>query len=282
MGHDDDDLGPVGDRPDDGEGTGNGSGGLWEASLDLCLLIDAGRRILRVNTAGAAALGYAPEDVVGRPWTDFVHPDDLERGVEEDERARRERGRHARREAPELAPIDLRGPIAEMARTLGTLLGEGIEVRVAGDEQLWRVCGDRALVEQSLLNLAFNGRDAMPEGGSLTISAHNVEVSNGSRPDPTEGRHVRLAVTDTGHGMTPEVASLALEPFFTTKAKGQGTGLGLATVWATATTAGGTVEIDSVPGKGTTVAMVFYQGPPCASASSPRASARCSPCWPTA
>lgn len=161
----------------------------------------------------------------------------------------------ARREGPELAAIDLREPLAEIARTLRSMLGDRFDVRLETPEDLWPALGDRALVEQSLLNLASNARDAMPEGGSLEISADNVELADQTHPDSPAGRYVRIAISDTGHGMGPDVASRALEPFFTTKTKGQGTGLGLATVWGTATMAGGTVEVVSSPDEGTTIAM---------------------------
>ena len=161
----------------------------------------------------------------------------------------------ARRKEPELSPIDLREPLAEIVRTLPTMLGDRFEIRLEADDDLWPALGDRALVEQSLLNLAFNARDAMPEGGLLTISARNLDLAERYRADLPAGRYVSLSVSDTGHGMAPDIASRALEPFFTTKAKGEGTGLGLATVWGTATMAGGTVEVDSACGEGTTIRL---------------------------
>jgi two-component system, cell cycle sensor histidine kinase and response regulator CckA len=102
-----------------------------------------------------------------------------------------------------------------------------------------------------LINLALNARDAMPGGGTLRVEVESVQLEGGE-DDLDPGRYVRVSVSDTGTGMTPEVAAHVFEPFFTTKPKGQGTGLGLATVYGVINEAGGAISVRSAPGKGST------------------------------
>jgi CheY-like chemotaxis protein/anti-sigma regulatory factor (Ser/Thr protein kinase) len=115
---------------------------------------------------------------------------------------------------------------------------------------------DANQLELALLNLAVNARDAMPEGGTLTIKARYLQDAERRLP------HVELAVTDTGFGMTDEVRARAIEPFYTTKPTGQGTGLGLSQVYAVVRESGGTLTIESEPERGTTVLMMFPAGAP--------------------
>jgi CheY-like chemotaxis protein len=127
-------------------------------------------------------------------------------------------------------------------------LRSNIEVVTEISDQLWPVDADAGALELALLNLAFNARDAMKDGGSLKISAHN-EILEG-KPDGLRGEHVVLRVSDTGPGMPPKVMERVFEPFFTTKSFGEGTGLGLSQVFGFAKQIGGAVTVDSEPGKG--------------------------------
>jgi CheY-like chemotaxis protein len=145
-----------------------------------------------------------------------------------------------------------------MDELLRRTLGEDVEIEMRLDSQLWPTLADKGQVENALLNLTINSRDAMPAGGKLTIetgnirldedyAAHNVEV--------TAGDYVMLAVTDTGSGMPPEVAERAFEPFFTTKEQGKGTGLGLSMIYGFAKQSRGHLKIYSEVGHGTTVRL---------------------------
>ena len=147
--------------------------------------------------------------------------------------------------------LDVAEVVRELERLLSRTLGDHVVVHTAVADDLWPVTADRGQLEQLLMNLALNGRDAMPDGGELHLEAANAE--RGGRPAEAPGRFVRLTVRDTGAGMAPEVRERAFEPFFTTKASGHGTGLGLASVYGIAAQAGGWVELESEPGDGTIV-----------------------------
>jgi PAS domain S-box-containing protein len=147
--------------------------------------------------------------------------------------------------------LDVREVVAELERLLSRTLGDHIVVRTDVAPGLWTVTVDRGQLEQLLMNLALNARDAMPDGGELTLEAVNAERA--AEPGEPTCRFVRLTVRDTGTGMTPEVRERAFEPFFTTRASGQGTGLGLASVYGIAAQAGGWVELDSEPDAGAAV-----------------------------
>jgi len=143
---------------------------------------------------------------------------------------------------------------------LRRLIGEDIDLVTIADAAVGSVRADPAQLEQVVLNLAVNARDAMPQGGRLTLETASVEVGV-ARGDAAEGRspgsYVRLTVTDTGVGMDADTQAHLFEPFFTTKGPGKGTGLGLATVFGVVTQSGGFIDVRSEPGHGTSVELYF-------------------------
>jgi PAS domain S-box-containing protein len=166
----------------------------------------------------------------------------------------------ARAEVDPARPYDLNTVVSDVEHILDRTLGDDIalQIRLAGD--LRGTVGDPGQMEQVLVNLAVNARDAMPSGGSLLISTDNVDLTEHDavrHPDGRPGPYVRLRVTDTGAGMSRDTVEHAFEPFFTTKPKGKGTGLGLATIYGIVRQAGGHVEIESEPGVGTTVTALL-------------------------
>ena len=161
----------------------------------------------------------------------------------------------ARRDTIKTESLDLNLIVADVHNLLSRTIGEHIDLVVDLAVAPQMIAGDRGQIEQVLLNLAVNARDAMPDGGMLTIETSHIELDEGYaqlHPDAAPGEYVQLAVSDTGTGMTPEVAAHIFEPFFTTKVAGKGTGLGLATVYGIVTKAGGTMSVYSEPGLGTT------------------------------
>ena len=173
-----------------------------------------------------------------------------------------------------LAPraVDLNAMILGMEDLLGSALGGKVRVRHGLAPGLWPAMIDPAQLELVVLNLAINARDAMPAGGVLTINTLNGQHGAPERPgDPPAGDHVTIEVRDTGEGMAPEVLARAFEPFFTTRAPGAGSGLGLSQVFGTARQSGGGVTIESAPGLGTVVRVHLPRAaePPLATGTSP-------------
>jgi two-component system cell cycle sensor histidine kinase/response regulator CckA len=166
----------------------------------------------------------------------------------------------ARREVVRPRPLDLNDVVTDIEQMLRRSIGEHITlaVRLAGD--LPSVTADPGQLDQVLVNLAVNARDAMPRGGELTIETEQLDVDPdyaAGRPHLRPGRYVRMRVSDTGTGMPPEVIERAFEPFYTTKPAGKGTGLGLATVYGIITAAGGDLNVYSEAGMGTTFTILL-------------------------
>jgi PAS domain S-box-containing protein len=162
----------------------------------------------------------------------------------------------SRRQPLDPKPLDVNRFITNIVEFIQRTLGESVKVEAVGAAGLWPLDVDHPQLETAIVNLAINARDAMPEGGELTIEATNIFLdSDYSRKNPeiSPGQYVVICVTDTGHGMTEEVANRAFEPFFTTKEIGQGTGLGLSQVYGFVKQSKGHVKIYTELGQGTTV-----------------------------
>lgn len=155
----------------------------------------------------------------------------------------------------EMRSLSIASVIAASEEIIRRSIGPQVRVSVSIDGENLGALGDPTQLELSLLNLAINARDAMPNGGILTIAVRETTLSND--PELKDGRYVEIRVSDTGHGMVPAVAAKAFDPFFTTKGVGKGTGLGLSQVYGMARQAGGVARIESRPSHGTTVVLLL-------------------------
>jgi signal transduction histidine kinase/CheY-like chemotaxis protein len=166
----------------------------------------------------------------------------------------------SRRQRLAARPTDINALLGELVTLASSTLGRRVQVVSDLADDLWQALVDPSQVEAAILNLCLNARDAMPEGGRLTITTANVMVGkSGARlpadSDLAPGEYIRICISDTGTGMTPEVKARAFDPFFTTKGPGAGSGLGLSQVYGMARQSGGNVTIDSTAGTGTTVTL---------------------------
>ncbi len=162
----------------------------------------------------------------------------------------------ARQETVRSGPVSLNGVIADLGELIARTIGEHVQLETELAPDLLRTNADQGQIGQVLVNLAVNARDAMPDGGRLIIQTRNTWLDADDARDRGKlqpGWHVELVVTDTGSGMAPEVMEHAFDPFYTTKGPGEGTGLGLATVYGIITGAGGAVSLYSEPERGTTL-----------------------------
>src|SRR5262249_23968621 len=160
--------------------------------------------------------------------------------------------------------IDLNAVVAEMGKMLPRLIGENIEYVFAPDASLAPVKADPGQIEQVIMNLVVNARDAMPNGGAITVRTANrvLDRDEARKRYPMDaGEYVLLSVTDTGHGMDEETKAHIFEPFFSTKGTGKGTGLGLATVYGVVKQSGGFIWVESAPGKGAPFDMFLPRSP---------------------
>ena len=213
-------------------------------------------------------VSFATEELTGAAGPDWIRRRDAavsdlgqaERAAQRGAQLTRQLLAFARREVIRPQVLDLDHVIAEVEEMLRRTLGEHIEMATSLAGDLQPVLADPGQLEQVLVNLAVNARDAMPGGGTLTIDTSNIAADAdciAGGPGDRPGRKVRLRVSDTGTGMTPEVMDHVFEPFFTTKQEGGGTGFGLATSYGIISQAGGHIQISSEPGAGTTFTITL-------------------------
>ncbi|MEV6596187.1 PAS domain S-box protein [Actinoplanes sp. NPDC051346] len=213
------------------------------------------------NNLLAIILNYA--EFVAERVSDDQARDDLSRISAAADQARQLTGQlllFARSEPARTDEIDLNEVVTDARNLLARSLGEHIELVSRPADEALVVLANRGRVDQILLNLVVNARDAMPDGGKLTIEARPVELAAELVEATTTlppGRYAQLRVIDTGTGMSPEVVERIFEPFFTTKAKDHGTGLGMATVYGVVTEAGGSIKVYSEVGVGTTMRILL-------------------------
>ena len=214
--------------------------------------------ILSYATFVSRRLAVAAESSVDGSWdearADMAH---IQHAVARSAALTRQLLAFASREAIRPLALDLNEVIANVEELLRRAIGEHIELVTSPADGLWPILADAGKLEQVLVNLAVNARDAMPDGGTLTISTQNIPTAAGADPQTQKERHVQLQVSDTGTGMTAEVIEHVFEPFFTTKAATRGTGLGLATVYGILTQADASIQISSQLGTGTTFTIVL-------------------------
>jgi two-component system cell cycle sensor histidine kinase/response regulator CckA len=202
-----------------------------------------------INGYGEIVRDALPE---GDPNRDFVV--EITRAGERAAALTRQLLAFSRKQVIATTVLDLNAVVADAEKYLTRLIGEDIDLVCRLQPDLGRVETDAGQIDQVLMNLVINARDAMPTGGKLTVETRNVELDENYaawHAEARPGRHVLLTVSDSGCGMTDEVKARIFEPFFTTKEKGRGTGLGLAMVFGFVKQSGGNVEVYSEPGVGT-------------------------------
>lgn len=207
------------------------------------------------NNLLGVIIGYSQvlKRTLGPQNPSFEHAEEIERASQRAVSLTRQLLAFSRQQVLEPVVLNLNTLLSDMEKMLPRLIGEDIALKLDLDASLSQVKADPGQIEQVVLNLAVNARDAMPDGGKLLIETANVELDiaythchPGSRP----GSYVMLRVTDTGTGIDPEIQSQIFEPFFTTKERDKGTGLGLATVYGVVKQSGGYIAVDSEKGKG--------------------------------
>ncbi len=209
------------------------------------------------NNVLTAILGYAGLLLDGLPTLSPLRPDleEIKNAADRAAGLTHQLLAFSRKQVLEMRVLDVNELVADMDKLLRRLLGEDIDVLTKLDPAVGSVRADAGQLEQVIVNLAVNSRDAMPEGGKLAIETRNAELDDSYAQEHVPvrpGHYVMLAVSDTGTGMTAETMSHVFEPFFTTKEAGKGTGLGLATVYGIVKQSGGYVWCYSEPGQGTT------------------------------
>jgi CheY-like chemotaxis protein len=180
----------------------------------------------------------------------------------------------SRKQIMQPQPLDLKEVVAQLAKMLRRILGEDITLHLGGPQDPAVAYADRSMIEQVMMNLAVNARDAMPKGGRLTVETATVAVGEEmarKNPNARPGTFISLTVTDTGCGIAPEIMPHLFEPFFTTKEVGKGTGLGLATVYGIVKQHGGWVEVSSEPNRGARFRVFLPQSDKPVAAAAPTA-----------
>ena len=226
------------------DAVGRLTGGVAHDFNNLLAIIHGNSELLRYNFDAGSENAEMVEDIVSA----------AARGAELVKRLLA----FARMQHLEPEPVDLNGRLPDILALLQRSLGEKVEVRLKTAQFLWPAIVDPTQVDDAVVNLAINARDAMPEGGVLTIETRNVVLDEDYAANQVEavpGDYVMLAVSDTGTGMSPEVIARAFEPFFTTKEEGKGTGLGLSQVFGWVKQSGGHIKIYSEIGHGTTIKL---------------------------
>ena len=229
---------------------------LWSQKMETVGRL-AGGVAHDFNNLLTTIIGYAELAIMGLHPSDRIYSD-LQEILKASERAARLTQQFlafSRRQIIEPKVVNLNKILADTDRMLRRLIGEDIELATVPAEDLWPVKVDPGQIAQVIVNLAVNARDAMPEGGKLTIETRCVTLDEGyarQRVTVSPGDYVMLAVSDTGVGMTREVKEHLFEPFFTTKEVGKGTGLGLATCYGIVKQSGGNIWVYTEPGRGTT------------------------------
>jgi two-component system, cell cycle sensor histidine kinase and response regulator CckA len=207
------------------------------------------------NNLLGVIIGYSQvmKRMLGTTHPAFEHAEEIEKASQRAVSLTRQLLAFSRQQVLEPVVLSLNTLVSDMEKMLPRLIGEDIELHLVLDPQLGQVKADPGQIEQVLMNLAVNARDAMPEGGKLTVRTANVELDlayTRQHPGSRTGSYVMLCVTDTGTGIDPEIQAQIFEPFFTTKERDKGTGLGLATVYGVVKQSGGYIAVESEKGKG--------------------------------
>jgi signal transduction histidine kinase len=240
------------------EAVGQLTGGLAHAFNNLLTIINGYCGVL------LASLG---DD---HPWHGFVH--EIERAAGRATDLTRQLVAFSRRQMLQPRSLDLNAVVLGMEASLRGILGEGVELVTRLESGLSAVRADPGQLEQVLLQLAANARDAMPGGGRVTVESGGVvltEADSSAHPGVPAGPYVRLRVSDTGHGMPEAVQARVFEPFFTTRVPGKNVGMGLASVWGIVRQSGGYIEVASAPGQGATFTVYLPPEPETAPPASP-------------